>query len=942
MIANNAVAGELRDAAERVRAEIANASSSLRLEATTVAGQLRGDIVGLSQSFVQDADQAREELLARSAELSGQFSSISDTIRSETERARAQLFEAAGTLGEELSNRLGETERQLAARGRLLSQELENRTRDLSAVLSASSGEIRHILDTELTQRLGESERGFADRTRILGDDLDQRMQGFAELLSSRSAEIGRLVEYLDGNTRPLLDRIGQDGSLFASAIETAGRDASERLRTENTAIVATLGRRTEETVEALTRAAEDVLSAFDQRATGTVADVSDLRDRLTGEINGLIGRLSQTSGQVRRLVDDAAGNLSAIDASLQSSGDRFTQAAEQASNQIALSSRMLENNLERLDQLSLGAFSKVASVVDRFAEHGAALGEAVRLIETSEGRLRETLDSGRTGLEELSSGLVARSEEIGGMLRSFEGLMGGLFDKTEERSRSLAARLSSEVGGTLDETDRRLAETEERSRATAADIRMAVETAIQDAASRFEGATDEIRRTAEVIREELSSARAEIRSGVFQLPEETRESTEAMRRAVSDQIRALRDLSEIVQRTGSAIDVAPAPSRTSSAQTASRPAASQPQRPSQPPRREPEPSRAQPRSEPRVEERQTAGPSAASKQEFDEGDFEEQLAASFLTDGNLARDLRGSDTSMSRPQQPAPSREAQRTQPPTADRASAAYGSGVGPSRPVQGPPPAPRSSSAPSTYGSRAPASQPAAPLREPQSAPQRPVMQTAPEETTDRPPEPQGRGWVSDLLRRASQEEEEAARKGAAPAETSAPAPQGQSGSARIAERRDGPRRRSRDGDRSVAALSPRGEQCLHSAALYAPGPADLRHGPSSLSARSGIQVGRRSLRGRFREPDGRDGSPRSECRSDAQPSPDRARQGLYNARPCFRASERVMVESSRVIDQDRPDATTFLKTTTAAMADGRRRPCRTPRSLFVTRRALSVWR
>ena len=366
-------------------------------------------------------------------------------------------------------------------------------------------------------------------------------------------------------------------------------------------------------------------------------------------------------------------------------------------------------------------------------------------------------------------------------MLRSFEGLMGGLFDKTEERSRSLAARLSSEVGGTLDETDRRLAETEERSRATAADIRMAVETAIQDAASRFEGATDEIRRTAEVIREELSSARAEIRSGVFQLPEETRESTEAMRRAVSDQIRALRDLSEIVQRTGSAIDVAPAPSRTSSAQTASRPAASQPQRPSQPPRREPEPSRAQPRSEPRVEERQTAGPSAASKQEFDEGDFEEQLAASFLTDGNLARDLRGSDTSMSRPQQPAPSREAQRTQPPTADRASAAYGSGVGPSRPVQGPPPAPRSSSAPSTYGSRAPASQPAAPLREPQSAPQRPVMQTAPEETTDRPPEPQGRGWVSDLLRRASQEEEEAARKGAAPAETSAPAPQGQSGSA-----------------------------------------------------------------------------------------------------------------------------------------------------------------
>ncbi len=49
------------------------------------------------------------------------------------------------------------------------------------------------------------------------------------------------------------------------------------------------------------------------------------------------------------------------------------------------------------------------------------------------------------------------------------------------------------------------------------------------------------------------------MRRGVMELPDETRQSADAMRKVVADQIAALRDLSEIVTKSGKALDTAPA-----------------------------------------------------------------------------------------------------------------------------------------------------------------------------------------------------------------------------------------------------------------------------------------------------------------------------------------------------------------------------------------------
>jgi hypothetical protein len=57
-------------------------------------------------------------------------------------------------------------------------------------------------------------------------------------------------------------------------------------------------------------------------------------------------------------------------------------------------------------------------------------------------------------------------------------------------------------------------------------------------------------------LQRDLNVTRDEVRRGVLELPEEAREGAEAMRRVVSEQIRALSELSEIISRHGKTLDL--------------------------------------------------------------------------------------------------------------------------------------------------------------------------------------------------------------------------------------------------------------------------------------------------------------------------------------------------------------------------------------------------
>jgi hypothetical protein len=277
-----------------------------------------------------------------------------------------------------------------------------------------------------------------------------------------------------------------------------------------------------------------------------------------------------------------------------------------------------------------------VASIASRFEEHTKLLSGASDLLGSAQSHLVSTLDERQSALEELAVGLVKKSEEIERTMKSFDNLVGSALEKAEDRTKQSTEH-----------------------------IREAMSEVIESATRRFADATEEIRRTAGSIRSDLEETRAELRKGVLDMPVEAKESTSAIRRAVAEQINALKELSDIVAKTGRTVDIPdePRPQRPAP-QAAPRAAAPSPRPAAQraqerAPQRAPEPPRAQePKREPQPRPLEVAAAEARQEKRPPQPKPAAPQAPSPVLRGTLALDAEAPQTPRA-PETPAQSGEA-------------------------------------------------------------------------------------------------------------------------------------------------------------------------------------------------------------------------------------------------------------------------------------------
>ncbi|TPN64443.1 kinesin, partial [Mesorhizobium sp. B1-1-5] len=290
-----------------------------------------------------------------------------------------------------------------------------------------------------------------------------------------------------------------QGGSELQKSMEEVTERAAEKLRSENAALVNALASRTAETLSA----------------------VEGARSSLSDSVADLIGRMTTSSAQLGQLIEQAAANLGQVDERLTGSTQSFAATTEKAAQTFASSARLLASNTTRLTELSSSTLREVASIATKFDEHSRLLAGASDLLSSAQSNLEHTLER-QSSLEDLAVGLVKKSEDLERVMRSFENLVGQTLQNAE--------------GRTLESADK---------------IRNAITDVVDSATKRFSDATEEMRRTAGAIKSELDLTRAELKKGVIEMPEEAKESTSAIRRAVSEQINALKELSDIVAKSG-------------------------------------------------------------------------------------------------------------------------------------------------------------------------------------------------------------------------------------------------------------------------------------------------------------------------------------------------------------------------------------------------------
>ncbi|MBN9059728.1 MAG: hypothetical protein J0H21_11145, partial [Rhizobiales bacterium] len=473
----------------------------------------------------------------------------------------------------------------------------------------------------------------------------------------------------------------------LSSTVANAGDTIVDLLSTKGSEIVSMVLSRTDEAARALIDSGETVSRSF-----------GSTNERLRTDVAGIVDRLSQSNEMLNALLTRTTENLNQIETDLAARTGEFAQAIEQAIGGTQNSSTLLASQVEMLRDVSKDVLENVGAIAGRFEDQGRSLSLAASSLSAANSEVETSIEQRRVALDQLAQSLAARSADLDGVMRTFTETVNSSLKEAEERAAEVAKTLarSSEAAakGVLENLEGMQATASSESLKAANVVREANRALMDDMAAvvaqatkQFSAATDEMRSAAKEMQQDLETTRTELKRGVLELPAETRESADAMRRVVTDQLKALTELSDIVGKHGKSLDVSvpgtPAPAPRGRVAEAAPAAFARPQPVAAQAVRQPEPVRA-------------VAPA------------------------------------------PAPQRPAAAARPATVEAAR--------PAAQVQAPAPTP--------------VRQPAQPTRtEAKSAPA--AGQAEP------------RGWVSDLLRRASRDEDQAAAAPAERREAAAPA-------------------------------------------------------------------------------------------------------------------------------------------------------------------------
>jgi hypothetical protein len=228
-----------------------------------------------------------------------------------------------------------------------------------------------------------------------------------------------------------------------------------------------------------------------------------------------------------------------------------------------------------------------------RLENQSRELAESATILAQTQLQLDSTLATRQSSLEQLLESVQGSTEGFEAAVHAFTQMVEDSFSAAEKRSRDIGLFLATEtrnVAGLIGKQyeDVRNASEAERERSLEA-MRETYESTVAEMNRSFEHATERFRDgamqmrsvTAEIKRE-LDATRDEIRRGALELPKETSEQTATVRRVLAEQVRALNDLTKIVDSTGRTLGAAePAPARVEPTRAITAPP--QPARPATP-----------------------------------------------------------------------------------------------------------------------------------------------------------------------------------------------------------------------------------------------------------------------------------------------------------------------------------------------------------------------
>ena len=495
----------------------------------------------------------------------------------------------------------------LDQRARTVSETLSTRALDIAATLTNGSEQVANAI----TERAAEFERLMVQRTQSFGEvmtakadailrrteEVSQAITSHAATLESRTSAItatlgqrvAEITSLFDERGQELAEKLRQTGEESNAALTRTGDATARELIGVSEIVLRTLETRSGAIVDGLRRQGEEITTAAEQTSALLRDAVEDgagrslqalvtTHDTLAGEMGALLGRLEETGRSLGIIVESTGQNLRDIESGLSSSAQALGTSAGVIAERAGEAAELLAAQSRAFNETANEMLGRTGSLVSRMddgarsmervtQEHAQVLETAASRLENVEHRIGSELIERRDMLEHVLAALEQRAADVERLGQSFSTSVGDQLRIAEARARDIGTVLtqsSTDAAAALGAHYEaiRNATADERER-TGAVLTAAYEQATAEMASLFGNANErfvrlveDMRAMSSAIRDELDATRAELRRGLIELPRETQDTTAAMRRVVSDQIKALGEISEIVTRSGRMVDM--------------------------------------------------------------------------------------------------------------------------------------------------------------------------------------------------------------------------------------------------------------------------------------------------------------------------------------------------------------------------------------------------
>jgi hypothetical protein len=244
-----------------------------------------------------------------------------------------------------------------------------------------------------------------------------------------------------------------------------------------------------------------------------------------------------------------------------------------------------VSEEVDRLNGRAGTSIENAGAIASTISDYHKSLVTASEALAETQATLDDQIVARRETLDGLLATITSKHGDFEAMMNAFATLLAESLDKAEARAHDISALVTDSSQAAADgieeqfttiraKAEREREQTTEALRAAYNQTSSEIEGIFGASTERFQAAATAMRGIAAEIQKELESTREEVRRNTAEMPRETAEQAAAMRRVISDQIRALNELTDIVTRSGRSLDLSePAEARQQAGIGRARPA---------------------------------------------------------------------------------------------------------------------------------------------------------------------------------------------------------------------------------------------------------------------------------------------------------------------------------------------------------------------------------